>query len=347
MTLQSCHWFELLNSAYKCTLLGRTFMLFRGYRTHVPEFYLQLFHRLCNISYREAMEETKIPQRLDVSSLRGIMLPQSTYENWETIWSFQAQPDDLFIATYPKAGTTWMQEIVDMIIHGGDKEICQRAPIHLRQPFIEMKRPFMPSGLELAEAMLPPRILKTHLPVQLVPPSIWEKDCKIIYVARNAKDNLVSYYHFQQMNRILPHPGTWPEYFEKFLAGEVPWGPWHDHVKGWWEAREHQRILYLFYEDMKKDPAHEIQKVMQFLEKDLGEKVIEEIVGHTSFQAMKENPMTNYCSHPCFDHSISPFIRKGTVGDWKTHFTVAQNEIFDEDYRKKMVGTSLTFCNEL
>nr|XP_033803006.1 sulfotransferase 1C4-like isoform X2 [Geotrypetes seraphini] len=244
-------------------------------------------------------------------------------------------------------GTTWIQEIVDMVIHGGDPAMCQRAPIHLRHPFIELRCPNIPSGLELAEAMPPPRILKTHLPVQLLPPSFWEKDCKIIYVARNAKDNLVSYYHFQQMNRALPHPGTWAQYFEKFLAGEVPWGPWHDHVKDWWEAREHQRILYLFYEDMKKDPAHEIQKVMTFLEKDLGEDAKEKIIGHTSFQAMKENPMTNYCALPWFDHSVSPFIRKGTVGDWKTHFTVEQNERFDEDYRTKMVGTSLNFCNEL
>ena len=42
----------------------------------------------------------------------------------------------------------------------------------------------------------------------------------MIYVARNPNDNRVSYYHFHRMNRNLPAPGTWEEYFESFLAGK-------------------------------------------------------------------------------------------------------------------------------
>lgn len=39
-------------------------------------------------------------------------------------------------------------------------------------------------------------------------------------MARNAKDNMVSYYYFQKMNKALPDPGSWDEYFETFLSGK-------------------------------------------------------------------------------------------------------------------------------
>ncbi|KAK1152965.1 sulfotransferase 1C4-like [Acipenser oxyrinchus oxyrinchus] len=183
----------------------------------------------------------------------------------------------------------------------------------------------------------------------LVPQSFWENDCKVIYVARNAKDNLVSYYHFQQMNQALPETGSWEQYISSFLSGQVSWGSWFDHVTGWWESKAKHRILYLFYEDLKEDPAREIDRVARFLGKGLDQAVIDRIADHTSFVQMKENPMTNYSTLPTFifNQAVSPFMRKGTVGDWKQHFTVSQSERFDEESRRRLAGTSLRFRTEL
>uniref|UniRef100_A0A4W2FZI1 Sulfotransferase n=1 Tax=Bos indicus x Bos taurus TaxID=30522 RepID=A0A4W2FZI1_BOBOX len=208
--------------------------------------------------------------RVAVDYVEGILQPKPTCDTWDQIWSFQARPDDLLISSYPKAGTTWIQEIVDLIQNGGDVKQSQRAPTHERFPFIE-----------------------------------W----------------------------TIPSRGL-----------SVCWGSWYDHVKGWWQAKDQHRILYLFYEDMKENPKHEIQKLAEFIGKSLDDKLLDIILYHTSFSIMKQNPMANYTSvaNEHMNQSISPFIRKGVIGDWKNYFTVAQNERFDDDYRKNMADTTLT-----
>ncbi|XP_029462893.1 sulfotransferase 1 family member D1-like [Rhinatrema bivittatum] len=295
------------------------------------------------------MEEEGLILRQELKYIHGVPLINFFAENWERIEGFQARPDDLLISTYPKAGTTWMSEIVDLIFNNGDTERSKRDAIYNRVPFLEVAAPGVPTGTEQLADLPSPRIIKTHLPIELLPQTFWDNKCKMIYLARNAKDVAVSYYHFYLMAKVHPEPGTWEEFLQKYMDGEVSFGSWYDHVKGWWEKRQKYRILYLFFEDMKEDPKREIQKVMKFLEKDLGEEVLENIVHHTSFQAMKENTMANYTTAPplLMDHSISPFMRKGIAGDWKNYFTVAQNEAFDADYTRKMAGTGLRFRTEL
>uniref|UniRef100_A0A8D2KSW6 Sulfotransferase n=1 Tax=Varanus komodoensis TaxID=61221 RepID=A0A8D2KSW6_VARKO len=253
--------------------------------------------------------------RLDLLEVEGVPLLSKDAQNWDSLWGFQARPDDVLISTYPKAGTTWMQEIVDMLQHEGDLQKCARAPIYQRIPFIEYFR---------------------HYPI-------------IIYVARNIKDNAVSYFHFHRMDHFLPEPGEWNQFLENFIAGKVAWGSWFDHVRGWWEAKDRHPILYLLYEDMKENPSREIQKVAKFLGLELPELVLNKIVQHTDFKCMKANPMANYSTMPpvIMDHGISPFLRKGTVGDWKEHFTVAQSERLDDIYAREMEGSGLTFRTQL
>ncbi|GFR80541.1 sulfotransferase [Elysia marginata] len=60
------------------------------------------------------------------------------------------------------------------------------------------------------------------------------------------------------------------------------------------------------------------------------------IADHCSFECMKANPMTNHEDVYSIDSSVSPLLRKGTVGDWKNYFTVQQNEDFDRKYKEEM-----------
>ncbi|KAG9477672.1 hypothetical protein GDO78_012923, partial [Eleutherodactylus coqui] len=244
--------------------------------------------------------------------VEGMALAYDIAKEWEQIKDFQARDGDILIDTYPKSGTTWMQEIVDLIMHDADEQACRRAPVYERIPFIELFH-LMKPGIEEVNRMPSPRILKSHLPVQLVPQSFWEHNCKVIYVARNARDTVTSFYHFDHILLFHPHPDPWEKYLERFMKGDVGWGSWYDHVKGFWEAQGKHNILYVFFEDVKKAPLQEIRKVAKFLGKNLSEETIEKIGRLSSFEYMKKNPMANYSDFPkeILDQSEAGFMRKG------------------------------------
>uniref|UniRef100_A0A8C2RXJ9 Sulfotransferase n=1 Tax=Capra hircus TaxID=9925 RepID=A0A8C2RXJ9_CAPHI len=156
---------------------------------------------------------------------------------------------------------------------------------------------------------------------------------------------MVSYSHFQRMNKRLLDPGTWEEYFESYpLMSAEDKGSWYNYVKGWWRKKDSHPTLYLFYEKMLQDPKCEIRKVMEFLGTNLKEEVLDKTVYNASFVIVKNNPKTNHRNDAKMNHQLSPFMRKGDVYlDWKNQFADAQTKKFNEDYRKHMADTSLSF----
>uniref|UniRef100_A0A671VM40 Sulfotransferase n=1 Tax=Sparus aurata TaxID=8175 RepID=A0A671VM40_SPAAU len=280
----------------------------------------------------------------------GVQMTKYFTENWEKIQNFQARPDDILIATYPKAGTTWVSVILDLLYFGKTApERHTSIPIYERVPFLEITFPSMDSGVDLAENLATtPRLIKTHLPIQFVPKSFWEQNCKIVYVARNIKDNVVSYYHFGRMNSLQPEPGDWSTFLHDFMEGKMVFGSWYDHVNGWWEKRQtYSKLHYMFFEDMIEDCGREIDRLCSFLGLSPSAEEKEKVTTGSKFDNMKQNKMANYSTVQVMNHKVSPFMRKGKVGDWKNHFTVAQNEKLDEDYKQKMKNATLKFRTEV
>uniref|UniRef100_A0A8C9WBJ9 Sulfotransferase n=1 Tax=Scleropages formosus TaxID=113540 RepID=A0A8C9WBJ9_SCLFO len=263
----------------------------------------------------------------------GVTMTHYFTDNWEKVKNFKAKPDDVVIATYPKADYT---------------EINQELPLSHYLSLCLCPTVSLPGTDQIESLLTSPRLIKTHLPVQLVPQSFWEQNCRMIYVARNPKDIMVSYYHFDRMNKIQPDPGAWEEYIDKFNTGQLVFGSWYDHVQGWWEkSRSYSRICYVFFEDMREDPAREISRLCSFLGLSPNETQKKEVLRKTGFEEMKKSMADALSNNDEFDESVSPFMRKGIVGDWKNHFTVAQNEAFNEEYRKKMKESDLKFKMEI
>ncbi|KAH3752951.1 sulfotransferase 1A3-like [Dreissena polymorpha] len=250
----------------------------------------------------------------------------------DAVKDFEVRDDDVFIATYPKAGTTWLQELTWLIMHDGNFEEAYQKPVYFRSPFLEFKDEVLNEiGLDIAAQLQPPRIIKSHLPVTLMPNQIQNRNCKTLVLFRNPKDVCVSYYHFYRASSSFGNfRGSWEEFMYMFLDGYVDHGSWFEYTKGWWGRREDPNTMLVFYEDLKRNLRMEVDKLCAFLGKPLPVPVREEIARHCRFENMKQNPMTNHMDVYSIDSNISPLLRKGEVGDWKTIFTVAQSEQFDK-----------------
>nr|XP_039270401.1 sulfotransferase 1C4-like [Styela clava] len=303
----------------------------------------------------------RIPQLLQITGLDTRMKPkltQFTASNGfkillpapftvavNEVLKFKVREDDVFIVTYPKAGTTWTQEIVWLLCNDGNIEEANKQLLTLRSPFLEIVDCHLRNGIQSLEnwSKSSQRVIKTHLPYELLPEDIRKgKKCKIIYVARNPKDLCVSYYQFHRLAKRMPDPGTWPEFFTNFCSRKVGFGDWFDHTLKFWEKyqEDKERIYFVTYEDLKKDLRKEVESISKFIEKNFSEQQLDAISEHCTFDSMSKNKSINMSSHPNFmDLTKSKFMRKGQVGDWKNHFTINQSLAFDELYQEKIKGT--------
>ncbi|XP_071957078.1 sulfotransferase 1C3-like [Antedon mediterranea] len=275
----------------------------------------------------------------------GVRHPWDTSDEiLEAMTTFEVRQEDIWVITYPKSGTTWMQEIVSVLYNDCNVVKADEKEIADRFAFLDLKLSHKDFPHVVAAKTPSPRFLKTHLPSHQMAKEINTKKPTIVYVARNPKDNAVSLFHFHQSLKFLRSYESWDDYYNAFCAGDVHGGSWFDMNLYWWNRRHDENVLFVKYEDMKKDLGGVITKVSEFFGWPIPDGKLKEVVQHCKFSSMKKNPKTNY--EKILQYSRNPafrFMRKGQVGDWKNYFTVSQSEAFDVLYEEKMKGSGLTF----
>ncbi|XP_055981300.1 amine sulfotransferase-like [Sorex fumeus] len=259
----------------------------------------------------------------------------------ENLEDFEIRDDDVFIITYPKSGTIWTQQILSLIYFETYRNQTDNMKTAELAPFLEYNR------RKLDYTKRPsPRIFSSHLPYYLVPNGLKNKKAKIVYIYRNPKDVITSYFHFSNFVAVLKGCENMDFFMDNFLEGKVMGSIWFDHIKGWYENRHKFNILFLSYEQMKKDLKSAVQTLCHFLGKELSEVDVDAVVRQATFTNMKSDSRANYndiLKNIVGTRSEGHFLRKGTIGDWKNHFTVAQSERFDMIFQRKMKDMPLKF----
>ncbi|KAE8594057.1 hypothetical protein XENTR_v10019431 [Xenopus tropicalis] len=282
------------------------------------------------------------PNMAECVEYRGYRFPATTVKDLEFAGNeLQVLDDDVFNVTYPKSGTTWMIEILSLIHTNGDPTWSKETPNWSRVPWIEIQD----SEETIKKIQDRRRYLSSHLPRQLFCKSFTNSKAKVIYTARHPKDVAVSFYHFSKINKFFAYPESFDDFLKNFLSGNLPYGSWFDHVKGWLELVGTDNFLFNTYEDLQKDLRGTLKRICAFIGKELDEAALDSVMENVSFHIMKDNRMANFSLVPekIMDQTQNRFMRKGIAGDWKNHFTVAQSEYFDKVFKEKMadIGVKL------
>ncbi|PVD31628.1 hypothetical protein C0Q70_07045 [Pomacea canaliculata] len=186
---------------------------------------------------------------LTLLQFKGFNFPTFDPVALENLETFEFRDDDVLISAFPKAGTHWLWEIARMLVAGNAE-----LPVLEKDDFMIE---FNPSK-EYFNSMPSPRILNTHVLYRHLP-GLHNRKCKIIYVTRDPRDVAVSFYnHHRKLTSYYHYDGTWDNYFELFINGNVDYGCCLDHMRDWEDviaAHPELNILVTSYEDLQEGAA--------------------------------------------------------------------------------------------
>ncbi|KAK1578842.1 hypothetical protein Q3G72_033524 [Acer saccharum] len=266
---------------------------------------------------------------------------------------FQARDTDIILASNPKSGTTWLKALIFTIVNRSHYALPESPLLasnpHELVPFLDDEYMKNQSSIDNLSS---PRILATHVPYALLPHSIVTCNSRIVYTCRNPSDQLVSYWHF--LLGLCPEQTTMKLFplekaFEMACQGVQGYGPFWEHVLGYWKASLEQpgKILFLKYEDLKEDVNFQVKRLAEFLgcpfsvdEESRG--VIEEITKLCSFDHLKNLEVNKSGKLPS-GNANSVYFRKGKVGDSGNYLTSSMSNHLEKLIEDKLNGSGLTF----
>lgn len=253
---------------------------------------------------------------------------------------FDYRDGDVVIATYPKSGTTWMQQIVSQLVFAGAEDIdMQRI-----SPWIDL-RTLPQEARDAVRQQTHRRFVKSHLPSDAL---VLSPRARYIYVGRDGRDTAWSLHnhHYNMTDENLDrHNSGLPgvpliergtadprEFFRQWLArdGYPIWSFW-DHVRSWWNVRGHPNVMFVHYNELKADLAGSIRRVARFLDMAPDDGCLDIITSHCTFDYMKaRSSKVAPRGGSSWKGGADVFINKGTNGRWRDSLTPAEVDAYEQ-----------------
>jgi hypothetical protein len=233
---------------------------------------------------------------------------------------------DIFIVSYPRSGVTWLRTVIANAIKTEEMTL----KLLKDNPYIPDVNSewFQKKSLEGYDALSAPRIFTVHAQYQSV-------FSKVIYIVRDVRDVLVSYYHWNKSVR-----SDFDMSMNDFVLIDNHWPcRWDDHVIGWLSKNKEIPIITIKYEDCLTDIFREVANVFEFFDIPYEKDRLMRAVNLCTFNSMKK-----------MDEQINAekgemyrFARKGKVGGWKDEL---DDYVAKELFTKYQQGLSIAGYDE-
>jgi aryl sulfotransferase len=282
---------------------------------------------------------------------RSMVMDSDRWAGW------RPRAGDVIVATYPKCGTTWTQQIVSLLINqsAAPRDIMGEAPwldTTIFDPIEEM--------LSQLEAQDHRRSVKSHLPLDSFP--VFD-GTKVIHTVRDGRDACVSMHNHmlgtrvdrvasllaqappEVLSRSPPRPPPedphdwylqWMDTAERYQPGD-PELPFCEFELTYWDRRREPWLLFVHYNDLKADLAGEMRRISEFLEIETTPGLLAELAEAATFESMKRHGdelLPRVGEH--FDKGPERFLNKGTNGRWKDFLTEADLARYDALVARKL-----------
>ncbi|MCW5519197.1 sulfotransferase domain-containing protein [Aureitalea sp. L0-47] len=206
------------------------------------------------------------------------------------------------MVSYPKSGNTWMRFLLINSVFNKDKSLVSYNDLEKYIPSIHRSSK---ADIDNIKGF---RIIKSHFVKKEYP--------KIVYLIRDGRDALVSYYFFQK--DVYDFQGTFAEFY--FHEGYGKIGSWDKHVK---KALDYQinnpdNIIIIRYEDLINDTENTLINVLNFLGQKTTPKQLAWAIENSSFHKLQK--MQSEEAIVIDDKNVN-FFRKGRSNQWPSYFT--------------------------
>ncbi|XP_011494897.1 PREDICTED: sulfotransferase family cytosolic 1B member 1 [Ceratosolen solmsi marchali] len=295
--------------------------------------------------------------------------PYKYTEQGEGFYKFVSRSSDTWVLSYPRSGTTWVQELVWLIANNMDFDTANTRLLSERFPFLEFsmfnheeltkefiefnkndpkKQEFCKElakpGYEVLANYPSPRFIKSHFPLSLLP-NILKSKCKIVYVSRNPKDVAVSWFKLNQAFKTQGYEGDFMKFWSYFRNDLTAWSPYWEHLKEAWDHRKDNNFLFLFYEELQQNLSSVLLRVANFFEKSYTPEQMIKLENHLNIKNFRDNCMVNL--QELKDCGIinqgADFVRKGTNGEWRNYFNKELAEEANEWINENVIDIDLRY----